>query len=82
MDVRGEKVPPAFQCGDQKVQRLWVGEHAGSTRQEGANWGTENPMRDEARKVDRDQIMPCEPGKNFSLYSKNNGWLLESFKRG
>lgn len=82
MDVRGEKPPGAFQCGEQKVQRLWVGEHAGSTRQEGANWGTEDLIRDEARKVGRDQILPCEPGKNFSLYSKNNGWPLKSFKRG
>lgn len=34
---------------------------AGSTGQEGANWGTENLIRDGARKVGRDQIMPCQP---------------------
>ena len=53
------------------MQRLWVGKYAGSPRQEGANWGTEDLVRDEAGKVGRDQIMPCEPGKNFSL---GPGW--------
>ena len=77
MDVRGEKPLGAFQR-EQTVQRLWVGERAGAPR-EGGNWGAEGLERDEARKVGRGQIMPCEPGKNFSLYSKSNGRPWKDF---
>lgn len=33
---------------NRKVQRRWVGEHAGSPRKEGGNWGAGGLVRDEA----------------------------------
>lgn len=71
-----------FQCGEQKVQKLWVREHAGTLTEVDRNWRAEGLVRDEARKVGRGKSTHGEPGKNFSLCSKSNGRPLKGFGRG
>lgn len=57
-------------------------EHVGSPTEVDRTRRAGGLVRDEARKVDRGQIMPHEPGKNFSLCSKSNGRPLKGFGRG